>query len=131
MQFRNPTDGTRGLRRRCGARFPAGALAPTTVLVERSDGAVRPPTSPLVHAPASGGPGVAAVSDVAAPLDATDAARALATFTDDPYGLRAFERVDRCGAPSATCGPACTVLLGDGTAQQVDFKRACEPRHRR
>jgi uncharacterized membrane protein YdfJ with MMPL/SSD domain len=62
-QFKNETDGTRGYEA-LKTVFPAGALAPTTVLLERSDGSLQSGDARLVQSRLRGSPGVAAVSDV-------------------------------------------------------------------
>jgi RND superfamily putative drug exporter len=102
--------------------FPAGVLAPTTIMLERRNGRVR-----------DGDIGVArsAVSAVGGSFEVDDSVersrdRRLATFavafTDDPYGDAAFDRIERYRAVLADLGrPGLTGLVGDSTAQQVDY----------
>ena len=68
QQFKNETDGTRGYDV-LKTGFPPGALAPTTALLERSDGPVTPADVAAVQERLRASPGVAAGHRRPEPLD--------------------------------------------------------------
>ncbi len=94
------------------------------MLVERTGGRVTATDIAAVSARVKSVGGVRAVIDTGRrSRDGTMAVLA-ATFSDDPYGHAAFARVGRIRAQLRTLGPGLHAILGDGSAQQVDFKRA-------
>jgi len=122
-QFRTQTDGTRGYAAlRSG--FPPGALAPTTVLLERNDGPVRPADVALVQRRLRGGAGVAAVSGVQRRASDHSAVQLSLTLNEDPFGATALRDVAALRQGLAAPAPGLRVLLAEGTARQVDFKAA-------
>ena len=121
-QFRTSTDGKKGyevLRR----SFPPGITAPTTVLVERTDGPVEADDFMTVGR-ALRVPGVAAVRPQGRSRDGHILAAAL-IFEDDPYGDAALDRVSLLRKRVRDL-PGLHVLLGDGTANRLDFKNASQ-----
>jgi RND superfamily putative drug exporter len=122
-QFRQPTDGTRGYAAlRTG--FPPGVLAPTEVLVDRSDGALRPADIALVQRRLRTGSGVAAVSGVQRRSSDGRAAQLSLTLASDPFGATAIHQVAELRHEVGSPAPGVRVLLAEGTARQVDFKAA-------
>ena len=122
-QFRQQTDGTRGYAAlRSG--FPPGVLAPTNVLVERSDGALRPADVTLVRSRLRAGSGVASVSGVQRRSSDGRAAQLALTLKDDPFGATAMRQVVQLRRELGAPAPGVRVLLAEGTARQVDFKAA-------
>ena len=122
--FKEPTESADGFTVMQQA-FPAGALVPTTVLVERRDGAVTDEDVAAVREQAQAVDGVAAVG--AGEERSTDGrvARMTLVFDDDPFETAALERIevlrDRVH-PAAPEGGR--VLVGDGSAVQADFNQA-------
>jgi putative drug exporter of the RND superfamily len=122
--FKEPTESADGFTVMQQA-FPAGALVPTTVLVERLDGEVTGADVAAVRESALGVEGVAAVD--AGDERSTDGrvARLALVFRDDPFEAAALERVavlrDRVHAAAPD---GVRVLVGDGTAVQADFNDA-------
>jgi putative drug exporter of the RND superfamily len=122
--FKEPTESADGFAVMQQA-FPAGALVPTTVLVERLDGAVTDADVATVREQALAVDGVAAVDE--GPLRSTDgrvAALAL-VFDDDPFEAAALERVEVVRDRVHAAAPdGVRVLVGDGSAVQADFNAA-------
>jgi putative drug exporter of the RND superfamily len=122
-QFRQQTDGTRGYAAlRSG--FPPGVLAPTEVLVDRSDGALRPADIALVRRRLGSASGVAAVSGVQRRSTDGRAAQLSLTLAADPFGADAIRQVTELRHGVSSVAPGVRVLLAEGTARQVDFKAA-------
>ena len=122
-QFKNETDGTRGYDA-LKTGFPAGALAPTTVLLERRDGPVTPADVAAVQERLRGGPGIAAVTDVQRRSTDGRAATLVFTVDDDPFGNPAVLRIDDLRASLEAPRPGLRVLLAEGSARQADFRAA-------
>jgi putative drug exporter of the RND superfamily len=122
--FKEPTESADGFAVMQQA-FPAGALVPTTILVERLDGAVTDADVAAVRERALAVDGVAAVDEGA--LRSTDgrvAALAL-VFEDDPFEAAALERVEVLRDRVHAAAPqGVRVLVGDGSAVQADFNAA-------
>jgi putative drug exporter of the RND superfamily len=122
--FKEPTESADGFTVMQQA-FPAGALVPTTVLVERLDTEVTGADVAAVRESALGVEGVAAVD--AGDERSTDGrvARLTLVFRDDPFEAAALERVavlrDRVHAAAPD---GVRVLVGDGSAVQTDFNDA-------
>jgi RND superfamily putative drug exporter len=122
-QFKNETDGTRGYEA-LKTGFPAGALAPTTVLLERRDGPVTPADVAVVQERLRGGTGIAAVTDVQRRSTDGRAATLVFTVDDDPFGNPAVLRIDDLRASLEAPRPGLRVLLAEGSARQTDFRAA-------
>ena len=122
--FKSPTESADGFTVMQQA-FPAGALVPTTVLVERRDGPVTEADVAAVRDAAQRVEGVAAVD--AGRDRSTDGrvARLTIVFADDPFEAAALERVPvlRDAVHGAAPGGV-QVLVGDGSAVQADFNDA-------
>ncbi|HEX4930635.1 MAG TPA: MMPL family transporter [Gaiellaceae bacterium] len=123
QQFKNQTDGTKGYEV-LASGFPPGALAPTTVLIERSDGPVSEADVTVVQERLRLDPGVASVTDVQSrSTDGRAATRAMA-FTDDPFANPAVQRIADLRASLEVQPSGLRVLLAEGTARQADFRTA-------
>ena len=122
-QFKNETDGTRGYEV-LKTGFPAGALAPTTALLERRDGPVTPADVAVVQERLRGGPGIAAVTDVQRRSTDGRAATLVFTVADDPFGNPAVLRIDDLRTSLEAPRPGLRVLLAEGSARQADFRAA-------
>jgi RND superfamily putative drug exporter len=122
--FKEPTESADGFRVMQEA-FPAGALVPTTMLVERRGGPVTDADVATVRDAALAVDGVATVD--AGRDRSTDGgvARLTLVFADDPFEAAALERVqvlrDRVHAAAPD---GVRVLVGDGSAVQADFNQA-------
>jgi RND superfamily putative drug exporter len=122
--FKEPTESADGFRVMQQA-FPAGALVPTTILVERRDGEVTDEDVTTVREAALAVDGVASVDGGADRSTDGGVTRLTLIFEDDPFEAEALERVlvlrDRlhAAAPDGT-----RVLVGDGSAVQADFNEA-------
>jgi putative drug exporter of the RND superfamily len=104
--------------------FPAGALAPTTVLVQRENGPVTAQDVATARQQASGVTGVAAVTP---PLERSRdgrLARFDVVFKDDPNKQAALDRVPLLRDRAGDLGPGVTALVGAGSAINYDFNRA-------
>jgi RND superfamily putative drug exporter len=118
--FRTPMESVEGFEVLARA-FPAGALSPTTVIVQRTDG--RPVTDADIAAVRRR---IAAVPDVAAiagPQRSPNGrfAALSITFPDDPFAEQALARVATLRRSLATVGAPVRALVGDGSAVQQDF----------
>jgi putative drug exporter of the RND superfamily len=106
--------------------FPAGVLAPTTVLVERDDG---PVTKADVNAAADAAAGVDGVAS-AAPTGDVSENRRMATvdvvLEGDPYTKSGLNVVPEIRDAVSDLGPGLTALVGGGSATQYDFDQAIE-----
>lgn len=122
-QFRAQTDAGRGYEVLRSA-FPAGTVNPTSVLVERTDGAVRTPDVAAVRERVSAVPGVSAVVDTG--RRSTDGRALLlnAVYADDPFAPPALARTDRVRDAVAAVGPGLHVLVGGGSGERLDVRNA-------
>lgn len=122
--FKEPTESADGFAVMQQA-FPAGALVPTTVLVERRGGEVADTDVAAVREAALAVDGVATVDRGADRSTDGAVARLTLVFEDDPFEAAALQRVLvlrdrlRAAAPDGT-----RVLVGDGSAVQADFNEA-------
>ena len=92
-QFKKETDGTRGYDA-LKTGFPPGALAPTTALIERSDGPLTPADVAVVQERLRASPRVAQVTDVQSRSTDGRAATLAFAFEDDPFGNPAVLRIN-------------------------------------
>jgi putative drug exporter of the RND superfamily len=113
-------DGFKAMQR----AFPAGALAPTDVLVTRRDGPIRPADVVTARARLQRVPGVAAVSGPGERSRDGRAVRIAVVLRNDPYTAKAFELTPELRAAVADLGPGVSGLVGGGSAIQYDFNRA-------
>ncbi len=121
--FRSPTDSTRGATALLTA-FPPGILGPSTVVVERTDGPLRPADVARVRSTIRAVPGVAVVTPVSrTSTDGRAAALSLA-FADNPYATPALDRLRLIRDRLAELPPGLRALTGDGTASRVDLEDA-------
>ena len=106
-----------------GESFPRGALAPTTVLVERDGGRATDAELAAVRDRLEGIDGVGAVSE---PQRSEDGAigKIDVTFNDDPYSEAALARVDTLRDRLRDLPGGATALVGAGSAVQEDFNVA-------
>ena len=104
--------------------FPAGALAPTTVLVERRDGPVRPEDVATARQQASGVPNTAVITEELARSRDGHLARFDVVFKDDPNKRSALDRVPLLRDRVRDIGPGVTGLVGAGSAINYDYNQA-------
>jgi putative drug exporter of the RND superfamily len=106
-----------------GESFPQGALAPTSVLVERDGGRATDADLAAVRDRLGGIDGVGAVSE---PQRSEDGAigKIDVTFDDDPYSEAALARVDTLRDRVRDLPGGATALVGAGSAVQQDFNDA-------
>jgi putative drug exporter of the RND superfamily len=104
--------------------FPAGALAPTTVLVMRDNGAATGNDVAAARQQASGLPDVAAVTPLLARSRDGRIARFDIVFKDDPNKQAALDRVPLLRGLLHDLGPGVTALVGDGSAINYDFSHS-------
>jgi RND superfamily putative drug exporter len=104
--------------------FPAGALAPTTVLVVRDNGPVTVADVATARQRASGVPGIAAVTPALARSHDGHMARFDIVFRDDPNKQAALKRVPVLRQRVHDIGPGVTALVGDGSAINYDFSKS-------
>jgi RND superfamily putative drug exporter len=122
--FKNPTESADGFTVLQQA-FPAGALVPTTVLVERLDGEVTDADIAAVRKAAQNVDGVASIDAGDARSTDGGVARMTLVFEDDPFEAAALERVEVVrGAVHSAAPDGARVLVGDGSAVQADFNQA-------
>ena len=106
-----------------GESFPQGALAPTSILVERDGGRATDADLAAVRDRLEGIDGVGAVSE---PQRSEDGAigKIDVTFNDDPYSEAALARVDTLRDRLRDLPGGATALVGAGSAVQEDFNVA-------
>jgi putative drug exporter of the RND superfamily len=104
--------------------FPAGTSNPTTVLVERTDGPVRPGDIEAVRRKLEPVPQVAGVGPVIARSGDGRIARIDIVFRGDPYASSALNSIPKIRDRLKTLPPGVHALLGSGTATQYDFDHA-------
>ena len=105
--------------------FPAGALDPTVILIQREGGAVTPVEVSVVNRRVSAVPGVASVTAAGKSKDG-EIAKVDVTFKDDPYSDGALARVDKVRDAVRDLPNGASALVGSGSAVQEDFNRASE-----
>jgi len=106
--------------------FPAGALGPTTVLVRRERGRVRPADVAAAQRRLRGVRGVAEITPVLQRSRDGTIARFDVVFRDDPYSDAALKRVDTLRDRLRDLGPGAQALVGAGSAVQADFNEASQ-----
>jgi RND superfamily putative drug exporter len=121
--FRTETEGTRGFER-LEAAFPAGALGPSTVIVERRDGAIQDGDVTTAQQALQDVPKIAAMTPEIQPRS-TDgkAARFQVVFADDPYSNEALDRTDTMRDALASLeGQGLTGYVGGLSAVMKDYR---------
>jgi RND superfamily putative drug exporter len=113
-------DGFRVLER----AFPAGALSPTTVLVRRDDGPVRPADVAAARRLAAQSEGVAAVTPVQGRSTDGRIARFDVIFEDDPYKKGALDQVQALRDRLDRLPAGVDALTGGGSSIQYDYDKA-------
>ena len=124
-QFRSDVDSTRGFER-LEQSFPAGTLAPLSVLIERSDGRVTERDIADVMRRLDAIDGVAGVAG--APDESSDG-RIVSinyAFTDDPYENEALDRVPVMRDAISDLGPNLRGLVGETSAAQYDLRETAQ-----
>jgi putative drug exporter of the RND superfamily len=106
--------------------FPAGTLAPSTILVIRDDGEV---TADDLQSAADAVTGIDRVAS-ATPTENRSTDGTMGTvdviFEGDPFTPAAFDAVPQMRSNLDDLGPGLTALLGGGSAIQYDFDAAIE-----
>ncbi|MEA2393504.1 MAG: putative drug exporter of the superfamily [Solirubrobacteraceae bacterium] len=100
--------------------FPAGALAPTTVVVVRDGGAVTAADVAAVRRRLATVPRVAAIGPAQPSRDGR-VQRLSVVFSDDPFAASALARVSTMRERLAGLGPGVHALVGAGSAVQEDY----------
>jgi RND superfamily putative drug exporter len=119
-QFRKTTESTQGFKLLQKA-FPAGALFPNIVLVDRSDGPLQGSDVSRAQDAMRAVSGVAAVSDVTNRSRDGRAATFAVTFADDPFKDPALKRAQVIRSRLAHLGvPGLTAIAGDGSAFRAE-----------
>jgi putative drug exporter of the RND superfamily len=121
--FTKSTDSVDGFKA-IETAFPAGAISPTDVLVERTNGPVRPADVAAARRRLADAPGVAAVTGPSERSRDGRAVRLGLILADDPFTPRAFDRTPKLRARMADLGPGVRALIGGGSATQYDFNQA-------
>jgi RND superfamily putative drug exporter len=123
--FKKSTESVDGFKA-IGSAFPQGTLSPTTILVQREDGPVRPGDVQAARQKLQGAPDVAFVGP---PADRSKDGRIAAfnlTLKSDPYGTAAIDTIPKLRAITASTAPGVRVLVGGQTATNYDYKKASE-----
>jgi putative drug exporter of the RND superfamily len=108
------------------ASFPPGVLAPTTVVVERTDGEITPDDVALAQDRLEAVDGVARATPTGRTSTDGTAATLDVVLDQDPFTKAALGIVPGIRDGVADLGPGLTALVGGGTAIQYDFDEATE-----
>ena len=106
--------------------FPAGTLAPTTIVVQRDDGEIAPEDLEAAATAVEGVDKVASATPT--PNVSTDgtAGTVDVILEGDPFTPEAFDAVPAMRSAVEDLGPGLTALVGGGSAVQYDFDQAIE-----
>ncbi len=106
--------------------FPAGTLAPTTIVVQRDDGEITPADLEAAAAAVEGVDKVASATPT--PNVSTDGTIGTVdvVLEGDPFTPEAFDAVPAMRSAVEDLGPGLTALVGGGSAVQYDFDAAIE-----
>ena len=121
--FKKPTESVSGFKVLERA-FPAGTLAPTTVLVQRGDGPVGPADVLAAEQRLATVRDVASVRPTGARSFDGRTAELDVILRSDPYKSGALGVVPRLRGAVKDVAPGVTALVGNGTAIQYDFDQA-------
>jgi len=122
--FKKPTESVDGFRA-IRAAFPAGTLSPTTVLVTREGGGVKPADVEAAQARLSSAENIAQITPAAYTPDRSHA-RFGVIFDDDPLTKKAIARVPDLRERLGDLPPGVSASVGDGSAVQYDYNAATE-----
>ncbi len=106
--------------------FPAGTLAPTTVLVERSDGKVSRADVAAAVDSVQGVDGVARATPTGLRSDDGQFASIDVILEDDPYKESTLDVVPEVRDSLDDLGPGVQALVGAGTAIQYDYDQTIQ-----
>jgi putative drug exporter of the RND superfamily len=106
--------------------FPAGVLAPTTVLVESTDGQVTQADAKAAANAAASVDGVAGAAPTGDVSEDGTMTTVNVILEGDPYTKSALNIVPDIRSAVSDLGPGLTALVGGGTATQYDFDQAIE-----
>ncbi|MEA2448226.1 MAG: putative drug exporter of the superfamily [Thermoleophilaceae bacterium] len=123
--FKKKTESAEGFKVLSSA-FPAGALSPLTVLVQRDDGPVRPQDVKAAQDGLKGAPGVARVDDPSGASKDRSVVQFGVTLDTDPFSTAAIDRVPGYRARVAGIGPGVHALVGGETATNYDYEQATQ-----
>jgi putative drug exporter of the RND superfamily len=123
--FKKSVDSVEGFRVMEEA-FPAGLLAPTTVLVQREDGEVTEDDVASVSEPLEGVEGVASVTPTGRTSTDGSIASLDLVLEGDPYTKDGLGVIPDVRAAVDNLEPGLTALVGGGTAIQYDYDEATE-----
>lgn len=121
--FRKKTESVEGFKVLKTA-FPAGALAPADVIVERDNGPVRPSDVATTRRRLISVPSVAEVTPPLENSSNEHATRLGLVLSQDPYTKAAFDAVPNLRDRVADVAPGVHALIGGGSATQYDFNHA-------
>ena len=121
--FKKEVDSVEGFRVLERA-FPAGTLEPTTVLVVREAGRVRPQDVQAARRLAAQQDGVVSVGQVQERSTDARIARFDLIFQDDPFKKGALEQVKELRDQLDRLPPGVEALTGGGTSIQYDYDKA-------
>jgi RND superfamily putative drug exporter len=106
--------------------FPAGVLAPTTVLVRREDGPVGEQDLAVAVAKLEAVEGVASATPAGNVSNDGRIATINVVLDGDPFTKDSLEVVPEIRAAVADLGPGLTALVGSGSAINYDFDQAIQ-----
>jgi RND superfamily putative drug exporter len=106
--------------------FPAGVLAPTTVLVERDDGPVTKADLQKAADAVQNVDGVASATPTGNVSENGQMATIDVVLEGDPFTQSAFDVVPEIRDAVSNLGSGLTALVGGGSATQYDFDQAIE-----
>jgi putative drug exporter of the RND superfamily len=119
--FRNSTEGTDGYDTLKKA-FPAGALGPATVIVDRQNGPITDADIAAARDAIQSVPGVQTVTPSTAKSEDGKAAQFQAVFSDDPYSNAALDRTQQMRDALDKLGGGLTGYVGGVSAVQRDYR---------
>ena len=119
-QFRQQTDSKRGFSTLL-SRFPAGSLAPVSILVRRNGDPVRASDLAIVRRTIAANPDVASVKDSGRRSFDGRIAELEAVFSSDPYGPAALDAVRTLRHELAALPGGVSGIIGHGTAARLDY----------
>jgi putative drug exporter of the RND superfamily len=123
--FKKQAESVDGFKALEGA-FPVGATDPSTILVEREDGPVRPADLAGVARRVFDDEAVASASPLPERSEDGRIGQVNVIFKDDPYTPEAFDAVPRIREEVADVGPGLRAIMGNGAAVQYDFDASTE-----
>jgi RND superfamily putative drug exporter len=106
--------------------FPAGTLAPMTVLVENDSGPVTKADLATAEQAVEGVDGIASVTPTGQFSNNRMMATLNAVIEGDPYTKNSLNLVPEIRSAVSDLGPGVTALVGGGSAIQYDFDEAIE-----